>query len=114
MDKRQAAIRLHIRGILKVASTSGQLSARAWAVTAALAVAIATGAPAQKAGPPAAAEAPNSASGLQLPENMQLFGTAMPSVVKATAIINGEVITQTDVDQRLALLVMANGDQVPP
>lgn len=114
MDKRQAAIRLHIRGILKVASTSGQLSARAWAVTAALAVAIATGAPAQEAGPPAAAEAPNSASGLQLPENMQLFGTAMPSVVKATAIINGEVITQTDVDQRLALLVMANGDQVPP
>ena len=27
----------------------------------------------------------------------------MPSVIKATAIVNGDVITQTDVDQRLAL-----------
>ena len=37
----------------------------------------------------------------------------MPSVVKATAIINGEVITQTDIDQRLALLAIANGGQIP-
>jgi peptidyl-prolyl cis-trans isomerase SurA len=36
----------------------------------------------------------------------------MPSVVKATAMVNGEVITQTDVDQRLALLVIANGGQI--
>ncbi len=37
----------------------------------------------------------------------------MPSVVKATAIVNGEVITQTDVDQRLALLVIANEGKLP-
>ena len=37
----------------------------------------------------------------------------MPSVVKATAIVNGEVITQTDIDQRLALLAIANGGQIP-
>jgi peptidyl-prolyl cis-trans isomerase SurA len=37
----------------------------------------------------------------------------MPSVVKATAIVNGDVITQTDVDQRLALLAIANGNQIP-
>ncbi|WP_223276138.1 peptidylprolyl isomerase [Sphingomonas daechungensis] len=37
----------------------------------------------------------------------------MPSVIKATAIVNGEVITQTDVDQRLALLVIANSGKVP-
>jgi peptidyl-prolyl cis-trans isomerase SurA len=37
----------------------------------------------------------------------------MPSVVKATAIVNGEVITQTDIDQRLALLAIANGGQDP-
>jgi peptidyl-prolyl cis-trans isomerase SurA len=55
----------------------------------------------------------NSASTLRLPENPQVFGTAMPSVVKATAIVNGEVITQTDIDQRLALLIMANGGRVP-
>ena len=38
---------------------------------------------------------------------------AMPSVVKATAIVNGEVITQTDIDQRLALLAIANGGKIP-
>ena len=37
----------------------------------------------------------------------------MPSVVKATAIVNGDVITQTDVAQRLALLAIANGGQIP-
>ena len=57
--------------------------------------------------------APNSTSSLRLPQNPQLFGNAMPSVVKATAIVNGDVITQTDVDQRLALLAIANGNQIP-
>ena len=37
----------------------------------------------------------------------------MPSVVKATAIVNGEVITQTDIEQRLALLAIANDGQLP-
>ena len=50
---------------------------------------------------------------LNLPENPQLFGTTLPSVVKATAIVNGEVITQTDIDQRLALLAIANGGAIP-
>ncbi|WP_345170051.1 peptidylprolyl isomerase [Sphingomonas daechungensis] len=55
----------------------------------------------------------NSAIALKLPDNPQIFGQAMPSVIKATAIVNGEVITQTDVDQRLALLVIANSGKVP-
>jgi peptidyl-prolyl cis-trans isomerase SurA len=38
----------------------------------------------------------------------------MPSVIKATAIVNGDVITQTDVDQRLALLAIANGGKIAP
>lgn len=50
---------------------------------------------------------------LNLPENPQLFGTALPSVVKATAIVNGEVITQSDIDQRLALLLIASGGKLP-
>lgn len=37
----------------------------------------------------------------------------MPPVIKATAIVNGDVITQTDVDQRLALLAIANGNEIP-
>jgi peptidyl-prolyl cis-trans isomerase SurA len=55
----------------------------------------------------------NSAKALKLPENAEVFGTAMPSVIKATAIVNGEVITQTDVDQRLALLAIAQGGEIP-
>jgi peptidyl-prolyl cis-trans isomerase SurA len=55
----------------------------------------------------------NSTQSLRLPQNPEVFGTAMPSVVKATAIVNGDVITQTDVNQRLQLLAIANGGQIP-
>jgi len=55
----------------------------------------------------------DSTSGLNLPSNPTVFGTSLPSVIKATAIINGEVITQTDVEQRLALLAIANGGEIP-
>ena len=75
-------------------------------------LAVAGTAAAQQAAGPAANE-PSSTSALRLPENPQLFGTAMPSVVKATAIVNGEIITQTDIDQRLALLAIANGGRLP-
>ncbi len=60
------------------------------------------------------APGPNSATALQLPENPNVYGAPMPSVVKATVIVNGEVITQTDVDQRVALLAIANGQSVAP
>lgn len=56
---------------------------------------------------------PNSASALHLPDNPELFGTTLPAVVKATAIVNGDVITQTDIDQRLALMAIANGTDIP-
>jgi peptidyl-prolyl cis-trans isomerase SurA len=46
--------------------------------------------------------------------NVQFFGNDDPSVRKATAIVNGDVITGTDVDHRLALIVVANGGRVPP
>ncbi|QNN66724.1 peptidylprolyl isomerase [Sphingomonas lutea] len=42
-----------------------------------------------------------------------MFGTSMPSVVKATALVNGDIITQTDVDQRLALLAMTQDGPIP-
>ena len=66
------------------------------------------------AGTAAAQDQPASTTSvLNLPANPTVFGTSLPSVVKATAIINGEVITQTDVDQRLALLAIANGGEIP-
>jgi len=77
-------------------------------VSLALGLAIATAGTAQDATPPA-----DSAATLNLPQNPQVFGTPLPQVVKATVIVNGEVITQTDIDQRLALLAIANNTPIP-
>jgi peptidyl-prolyl cis-trans isomerase SurA len=74
----------------------------------ALGIGLATASAAQENAP-----AVDSAATLKLPENPQLFGTTLPSVIKATAIVNGEVITQTDIDQRVALLAIANGSDIP-
>lgn len=46
-----------------------------------------------------------------LPE-LALMGTVDPNMRKAQAIVNGEVITDTDVDQRLNLVVAANGGKI--
>jgi len=51
---------------------------------------------------------------LNVPANPQFFGQMTPNVYKATARVNGEVITATDVDQRFALVMLANqGANVP-
>ena len=82
-------------------------STRAWPVTALAVIGLAAGAAA------AQEQSTNSASALNLPSNPTLFGSSMPTVVKATAIVNGEIITQTDIDQRVALMAIANGGQIP-
>ena len=89
-------------------------STRLLVAGAALLLAAGSGAVAQQGDDQQVTPPANSTEALKLPQNPELFGTAMPSVVKATAIVNGDVITQTDVDQRLSLLVLANGVQVPP
>lgn len=71
-------------------------------------IAIASAAMAQDTG-----EAPNSAANLGIPSDVTLLGKVDPHLRKATAIVNGAIITGTDVDQRLALIVLANGGQVP-
>lgn len=53
-----------------------------------------------------------ASSALDIPESVVLFGQRDPNLRKATALVNGEVITQTDVEQRLALVVLANGSNV--
>lgn len=58
--------------------------------------------------------APPSAANLNLPSTINVLGKSEPNVRKATAIVNGEIVTGTDVDQRLALIVLANGGKVPP
>jgi peptidyl-prolyl cis-trans isomerase SurA len=47
-------------------------------------------------------------TGLDIPTNLQIFGKLDPNVRKPTAIVNDTVITGTDVDQRVALVAMAN------
>ena len=84
-----------------------------WCAAAALAAVAGSAALAQQSSAPPEAQ-PDSARSLRLPQNPQLFGTAMPSVVKATAIVNGDVITQTDVDQRVAFMAIANGSEIAP
>jgi len=100
-----------------VAAGFGVTKTRLCIAAGAAALIAATGAVAQNSGqkPPEPQPAPvNTAKSLRLPENAQVFGNAMPSVVKATAIVNGEVITPTDIDQRLQLLVISNGGQLSP
>ncbi len=53
-------------------------------------------------------------TGLNLPTDLTTFGKVDPYLRKATAIVNGDVITGTDIDQRLALIVLANGGKVAP
>nr|WP_245605100.1 peptidylprolyl isomerase [Sphingomonas astaxanthinifaciens] len=55
----------------------------------------------------------NSTAPLNLPETLNVYGKPIPAVVKASAIVNGEVITQTDIDQRMQLLAIANNQPIP-
>lgn len=70
-----------------------------------LAGTLAAGAVAQTAAPP-------SPTGLDIPSNPRFLADD-PNLRKATAIVNGAVITGTDVDHRLALIVLASGGQIP-
>jgi peptidyl-prolyl cis-trans isomerase SurA len=53
------------------------------------------------------------AGSLNIPKDITVFGNRDPNIRTATAIVNGTIITQTDVDQRLALVVAANGGRIP-
>ena len=64
----------------------------------------------------AQAQAVEDAAGenpLGLPSNFSMLAPADPNVRKATAVVNGDIITGTDVDQRLALLLAANKQEIP-
>jgi peptidyl-prolyl cis-trans isomerase SurA len=79
-----------------------------------------TGMPALAQDVPAAAPPPpppastDSDGNLNLPTNPQFFGQMDPNHRHATAIVNGEIITGTDIDQRYALFANANGGKLSP
>ncbi len=49
---------------------------------------------------------------LNIPDGLKFFGKNNPNVRKATAVVNGEIITGTDIDQRLALILAANENKL--
>lgn len=56
---------------------------------------------------------PNT-GGLNLPSNPTIYGKIDPNIRRPTAIVNGTVLTGTDVDQRMALIVAANDIRLTP
>jgi peptidyl-prolyl cis-trans isomerase SurA len=62
----------------------------------------------------AAAQSGPGSTGLNIPSNIQFVGKQDPGIRKATAIVNGDVITESDIDHRLALLLGPNRAQIPP
>jgi peptidyl-prolyl cis-trans isomerase SurA len=70
--------------------------------------------PPAPATPPATEPTTNDPSGLNIPADVTFIGNREPDVRKATAIVNGQVITETDINQRLALFLASNRIQLPP
>lgn len=62
----------------------------------------------------AAQERPKTSTALDLPANLEIFGKADPNIRKPTAIVNDTVITGTDVDQRVAMIVAINKLNMKP
>ena len=66
-----------------------------------------------------AQDAPSAAADSQegqivIPNDVTLFGQNDPNHRRATAVVNGDIVTGTDVDQRLALIVAASDNKLPP
>ena len=57
---------------------------------------------------------PTSENPFGLPADITLFGNADPDRRTATAIVNGYVITGTDIDQRVALVTAASEAEISP
>ena len=59
-----------------------------------------------------APDEPSEQGAITIPDNVKIFADNNPNVRRATAVVNGDVITGTDVDQRLALILAANDNKV--
>jgi peptidyl-prolyl cis-trans isomerase SurA len=66
------------------------------------------------AGPPAETQPSDAQGTISIPQDVTIFGKNDPNVRRATAVVNGDIITGTDVDQRLALILAANEGKVSP
>ena len=103
-----------------VSHSALRLSPARLAIAAGL-LALAGAAVAQDAAPtapaPVAEPAPAPASevaALNLPQGPTNFLTADPNLRRATAKVNGDIITDTDISQRVALVVAASDAKIGP
>ena len=90
---------------------------RNWLIALGLTTSLATLATAQDpagTAPGAPAQAETRQGDIVIPDNVTLFGKNDPNLRRATAVVNGDVVTGTDVDQRLALILAANDNKLPP
>ena len=62
----------------------------------------------------AQAQPQSAANPLGIPDNVSILRQNDPNSRKPTAVVNGSVITGTDVDQRVALVAAASQGQLPP
>lgn len=85
------------------------IAKKLFSVSASLAVIGMVGAPL----PLMAQASPAIGGGLDLPATINMLGSGDPNVRTATAVVNGSVITGTDVDHRLALTIDAAQSEVP-
>ncbi len=56
----------------------------------------------------------STTGGLNIPENITILQQNDPNNRSATAVVNGSIITGTDLDHRVALLVAASEGELPP
>ena len=82
-------------------------------LTASLATLAAAQDPAATA-PQAPPQAESRQGDIVIPADVTLFGKNDPNLRRATAVVNGDIVTGTDVDQRLALILAANDNKLPP
>lgn len=92
------------RGLRNCAIATGALA------SALSPLAVSTAAFAQDDGP--AATATSQQGDIVIPDDVKIFGNDNPNLRRATAVVNGDIITGTDVDQRLALILAANQGKI--
>ncbi len=99
-------VRIQVKTGVAKAIRSGRKSILMLAVAGLASAAVAQTVPSQDSG--------TIPAGLDLPANLTMFGKADPNIRKATAVVNDAVITGTDVDQRVNLIVGLNKLSLKP
>jgi peptidyl-prolyl cis-trans isomerase SurA len=94
---------------MKLFSNTSGLSMRGTAMLAGLAL-LAT---VPAAAPAQTVAVPTAENPFGLPDDITIFGKSDPDRRTATAVVNGYVITGTDIDQRVALVTAASDGPIP-